>query len=324
MRIGISALGQLSEDTGGRTYIINFVRTCIEMKLPHEFFIFYCGPKEDVWGELPPNFHKITVPFSYGSSWAKGFGLQLVLPFCIIGRKLDVIYFTNNFASVLCFKPYVLAVRSTLYYHFPGEVPPFKRLYRKTVSRWSARFARKILVPSASIARDIVRFMGVPPEKITVVPHGVETDRFAKRPSETEIDARLATMGLRRPYFLFVSALWRYKGADKFIAALKLLRERTGRADLWGAIVGKGIGAEESSRQLRASGGGIRDAWRCAFPWTATRTRTCRSFIGVRKRWFFPRTMRVSVIRWPRPWPPAHRSSRRIATPFRRSLVCRQ
>lgn len=99
MRIGISALGQLSEDTGGRTYIINFVRTCIEMKLPHEFFIFYSGPKEDVWGELPPNFHKIIVPFSYGSSWAKGFGVPFVLPFCIIGRKLDVVYFTNNFVS---------------------------------------------------------------------------------------------------------------------------------------------------------------------------------------------------------------------------------
>src|SRR5579862_3226209 len=106
MRIGISTLGQLSADTGGRTYIINFVRTCIELKLPHEYFIFYSGPQEDVWGELPSNFHKVTVPFSQGSSWAKGFGLQFVMPFCAIGKRLDVIYFTNYFASILCFKPY--------------------------------------------------------------------------------------------------------------------------------------------------------------------------------------------------------------------------
>jgi glycosyltransferase involved in cell wall biosynthesis len=251
MRIGISALGQLSEDTGGRTYIINFIRSCIEMKLPHEYFIFYSGPKEDVWGELPPNFHKITVPFSHGSSWAKGFGLQFVMPFCLIGKKLDVIYFTNNFASIFCWKPYVVAVRSTLYYHFPWEIPPIKRFYRKTVSRLSVRFARKILVPSASIARDVVRFMGTSPEKITVVPHGVETDRFAKRPAEMQIDARLADMGLRRPYFLFVSALWHYKGADKFISALKLMRERTGRTDIVGAIAGKGLGAEQSFRQIQ-------------------------------------------------------------------------
>ena len=165
MRIGISALGQLSEDTGGRTYIINFIRTCIEMKLPHEYFIFYSGPQEDVWGELPPNFHKITVPFSDGSSWAKGFGLQFVMPFCAIGKRLDVIYFTNNFASILCFKPYVVAVRSTLYYHFPWEIPRFKRFYRKTMSWLSVKFACKILVPSASIARDVVRFMGASPGK---------------------------------------------------------------------------------------------------------------------------------------------------------------
>ena len=249
MKIGISALGQLSEDTGGRTYIVNFVRTCIEMKMPHEYFIFYSGPKEDVWGELPPNFHKITVPFSHGSPLAKGFGLQFVLPFCTIGKKLDVFYFTNNFASILYFKPYVVAIRSTLYYHFPWETPPIKRFYRKTMSRWSVKFARKILVPSASIARDVVRFMGASPEKITVVPHGVEMERFAKHLAEKQIDARLAAMGLRRPYFLFVSALWQYKGADKFISALKLFRERTGRTDILGVIVGKGLGAEESARR---------------------------------------------------------------------------
>jgi glycosyltransferase involved in cell wall biosynthesis len=261
MRIGISALGQLSEDSGGRTYIINFVRTCIEMKLPHEYFIFYSGPQEDVWGELPRNFHKITVPFSQGSSLAKGFGLQFVMPFCTIGRKLDVIYFTNNFASILCFKPYVVAVRSTLYYHFPREIPLFKRLYRKIMSWLSVRFARRILVPSNSIARDVVRFMGASPEKITVVPHGVDTQRFAERAPEAEIEAQLAAMGLRRPYFLFVSALWRYKGVDKFISALKLLRERIGRTDILGAIAGKGIGAEESTRQSQqlVEDSGMRD-----------------------------------------------------------------
>ena len=249
MRIGISALGKLSEDTGGRTYIINFIRTCVEMKLPHEYFIFFSGPQEDVWGELPPNFHKVIVPFSGGSSWAKGFGLQFMFPWCIVGKKLDVVYFTNNFASVLCWKPYVVAIRSTLYYHFPEETPWPKRFYRKTASWLSVRFARKILVPSASIARDVVRFMGASPGKITVVPHGVEMGRFAKRPSEASIDVRLAGMGLRRPYFLFVSALWQYKGADKFISALKLFRERTGRDDVHGAIVGKGLGAQESTMQ---------------------------------------------------------------------------
>jgi glycosyltransferase involved in cell wall biosynthesis len=210
---------------------------------------------------LPPNFHKITVPFSRGSPLAKGFGQQFVLPFCTIGKKLDVFYFTNNFASLLYFKPYVVAVRSTLYYHFPWEIQSLKRFYRKTMSRISVKFARKILVPSASIARDIVRFMGASAEKITVVPHGVEMERFAKRPTEMQINARLAAMGLRRPYFLFVSALWQYKGADKFISALKLFRERTGRTDVLGAIVGKGLGAEESARrsQRLVEENGMRD-----------------------------------------------------------------
>src|SRR5262249_41297433 len=157
--------------------------------------IFYSGGKDDVWGELPPNFHKIVVPYSHGSSWATGFGLQFVMPFSIIGKKLDFIYFTNNFASISCFKPYMVAVRSTLYYHCPEEIPLSKRVYRKLMSWFSVRFARMILVPSASIARDVVRFMGARPEKITVVPHGVDTSRFTNRPPPEEIESRLASMG---------------------------------------------------------------------------------------------------------------------------------
>ena len=72
MRIGISALGRLSENTGDRT--------CIEMKWPHEYSIFFSGPEEDAGGELRPNFHKITMPFSRGSSLANGSDLQFVLP----------------------------------------------------------------------------------------------------------------------------------------------------------------------------------------------------------------------------------------------------
>ena len=94
------------------------------------------------------------------------------------------------------------------------------------------------------------------------MPHGVETRRFAERPPQGEVDARLADMGVRRPYFLFVSALWHYKGANRFLAALKLLRERTHRSDLVGVIAGKGLGAEGSIEQLhdQVEGSGMRDA----------------------------------------------------------------
>ena len=59
-------------------------------------------------------------------------------------------------------------------------------------------------------------------------------------------------MGLRRPYFLFVSRpVQHYKGADNFISALKLFHGGLAPdvADIVGAIVGKGLGAEESTRQ---------------------------------------------------------------------------
>jgi len=251
MRIGINALGPISQDTGGRTYLVNFVRACAELDLPHEFYIFYSGPTEDLWGELPPNFHKIVIPGTSGSSWAKVLGEQFLLPLRLIGKKLDVVYFPGNFLSPFVLKPMVVAIRSTLYYHFPKEVPLLQRLHRKALSWVTVRLARRILVPSQSIARDIVNFMGARPDKITVIPHGVDINKFAPRPEQAEIDRRLEAMGVRRPYFLFVSALWHYKGALQFVESVHALRQHTRRADLTAVMAGKGIGSDRYRRLLR-------------------------------------------------------------------------
>lgn len=250
MRIGINALGSISRDTGGRTYLTNFVRTCVELQLPHKFFIFYSGPPEDLWGELPSNYLKIIVPWSGKSSWRKVLGEQVLLPVWIIGKKLDVMYFPGNFASLMVFKPKVVAVRNLLHYHYPEALAPFQRFYRKTLSWLTARVARSILVPSESMARDVIHLTGANPQKVTVVPHGVEIERFAQRAPESEIAARLEELGVSRPYFLFVSALWPYKGADRFVAALEQLRDRTGRQDLCGVFAGEGIGSDRYRKAL--------------------------------------------------------------------------
>jgi glycosyltransferase involved in cell wall biosynthesis len=251
MKIGINALGQVSQDSGGRTYLTNFVRTCVELRAPHDFFIFYSGPSEDLWGDLPPNFHKIVVPGTGKSSWRKALGEQLLLPFWIIGKKLDAMYFPGNYVTVLMFKPRVVAIRNALHYHLPREVPPLSRLYRKILSRITVKLARRIIVPSASMARDVVKLMGARREKVTVVPHGVDARRFVERAPDAEIAKRLEALGVRRPYFLFVSALWPYKGARQFLEAIRQFCARTGRRDVRAVIAGMGMHAEAHYQELQ-------------------------------------------------------------------------
>lgn len=262
LRIGINALGAISKDTGGQTYLANFIRTCVELQLPHEYFIFYSGPPEDIWGDLPNNFHKLIIPGTARSGVSKVFGEQFLLPLWIIGRRLDVFYFPGNFVSFLLGKPMVVAIRSLLDDYFPQAVPRSRRYYRK-VFRWlTTRRAARILVPSALTAREVVRLLGVPSDKVTVVPHGVNHQVFANRPSTEAVTQQLQAMGVQRPYFLFVSALWPYKGAENFIAAVQQIRARTGRQDITGVMAGKGIAADAFLKQLQKqiNDSGLQDA----------------------------------------------------------------
>ncbi|MDW8343198.1 MAG: glycosyltransferase family 1 protein [Verrucomicrobiae bacterium] len=247
MRIGIDALGAISCDTGGRNYLLNFIRTCVQLEIEHEFYIYYSAPKEDLWGPLPSNYHKIIIPYTNGSSIAKVIGEQFLVPLSILRHQLDAFFFPTNFASLLIFKPKVVAIRSALYYHFPHEIPAFQRVYRKILSRLTVLWADRILVPSEAMRLDTIRFMGADPSKVRVVPHGVDGSLFKRSITDNELKLRLDLLGVQQPYFLFVSALWPYKGAHRFLEALNLLHKQF---PVHGIIAGRGIASKEHCREL--------------------------------------------------------------------------
>lgn len=81
-----------------------------------------------------------------------------------------------------------------------------RSLYRRTVGRLAARRAARIITMSACSKRDIVRFLGVSADKVTVIPEGVEDHFFA--PGDTARDAAtVAHLGIQGPYLLAVGEI---------------------------------------------------------------------------------------------------------------------
>lgn len=81
-----------------------------------------------------------------------------------------------------------------------------RTLYRRAISRMAARRATRIITMSAHAKRDIVRLLGVAPEKVAVIPEGVEERFFAS--GDRAHDARLLEkLGVREPYLLTVGEI---------------------------------------------------------------------------------------------------------------------
>lgn len=94
-------------------------------------------------------------------------------------------------------------------------------------SRWywgswvplTARFADRLLVPSASTKRDLVTLAGVPAARIGVVPWGIPLDAL----DLARTDGVSAAYGLIDPFLLYVGTIDRRKDYPTLLAALSRL-----------------------------------------------------------------------------------------------------
>jgi PEP-CTERM/exosortase A-associated glycosyltransferase len=111
--------------------------------------------------------------------------------------------------------------------------------------------ADQVVVIGAAMRDEVVR-RGVPLSRVTVIPNGVDTDRFRPTPRNEELARRL---GLEDAcVFGFVGSFYRYEGLRFLLEAVPELRRRLPRARV--LLVGAG---EENAR-LRALGAQLQGA----------------------------------------------------------------
>jgi glycosyltransferase involved in cell wall biosynthesis len=246
LHIGIVSLGNISEDTGGRNYLVNFTKAIGQLDVAHRFAVFLSpNQKHLIEKFLTERFSIVEVPPKSDHSAAKVISEQLLLPFYLSRSGVDVAYFPGNFVSLLSPVPTVVAIRSMLYYHYPTAIDKTRLFVRRLLTPPSAQTARAIITPSQDIKKDVINFIGVNERKIQVVNHGVDTEMFQKNYAEQERQAVFEKFGITKKFILYASALWEYKNQDKLILSLKNLIETDGR-DLQLVIAGKGINSFEA------------------------------------------------------------------------------
>lgn len=148
--------------------------------------------------------------------------LQLRVPRLISARRPDVAYFPGNSMPLAAPRevPVVAAVQSMLPFHYPSQLGRTRRVYARLAASHIARRARRVIVPSSSVADDLMRHAGARREQLVVIPQGVDLDAFA-RPADAAADPSS---------FLFVSKPWDYKGLVTVLRALAVARSSGGAA----------------------------------------------------------------------------------------------
>ncbi len=214
MLIGIDASRAIAtQRTGTENYSLNIIRSIAEIDDDDQFILY---TRSGTLQGLPNNFRqKIVAP--------KRLWTHLGLSREMLRNPPDVLFVPAHVVPLVHPRATVVTLHDLGYLYHPSEHTRWQRWYLHWSTLFSARAARRIIVPSHATMRDLIRHYGTDASKIRIVPHGVSA-AFRPLPEEV-VDAALRSLRLQRPYLLYVGTLQPRKNLFRLLQAFQCLVE---------------------------------------------------------------------------------------------------
>lgn len=203
MRIGIDA--RLWNETGVGRYIRNLVNNLAAIDKENEYILF---GKNDVIGN--GKFKIVETDIRWHS-----IDEQLRLASILNKEKLDLMHFPYFSVPVAYNKPFVVTIHDLIINQvdtgkastLPLPLYKAKRLGYKLVLRSTVNKAAKIIAVSQATKADIIKYLGVKPDKIAVTYEGVDDAINSKRQIKNQ------------KHFLYVGNAYPHKNLERLVDA---------------------------------------------------------------------------------------------------------
>jgi glycosyltransferase involved in cell wall biosynthesis len=150
---------------------------------------------------------------------------ELAVPLWLARHRPDLLWAPESVLPRHLPGPAVVTIHDLAALRFPGIKPPeHVQTFRTTVARSVARATRVIAVSQAT-ADDVVEAYGTDPDKIRVVPNGVD-DVFAPGDREAARRAVRERWGIDGDFVVHLGTLEQRKGVEVLIEAAELARQQ--------------------------------------------------------------------------------------------------
>lgn len=151
----------------------------------------------------------------------------LPVPYSLFfGKKADITQFFNCVVPPGVKGKTVVIVHDMAYKVCPDTVRLKTKRWLQLTLKNSCKRADAIVTVSEASKRDIIKYLGTAPEKITVMPNGVDFDLFHNRYAAEEINLVKQKYKINGSYFLYLGTLEPRKNIPRMLTAYKIFLEK--------------------------------------------------------------------------------------------------
>jgi glycosyltransferase involved in cell wall biosynthesis len=164
----------------------------------------------------------------------------LAAPLAVSRARVDLFHAPHYVVSPLMPRPYVVTIHDCIHLRFPQYLPNRRaHVYARAMMTMAARRASRVLTVSNASKEDILRYLGVPADKVEVIYNGLDA-RFAAPPTAEAIERVRDRYMLPSRFVLYAGNIKPHKNVDRLIEAYALVRQR-GFEDLKLLIIGEEV-----------------------------------------------------------------------------------
>jgi glycosyltransferase involved in cell wall biosynthesis len=150
------------------------------------------------------------------------------IPFDIACRgKPDLFHFLYNAPSLIFPWPKILTIHDMSYMHIPFMISKKNFFSIILLLKLHANSCKHIITVSENSKRDIIRFLKVDPEKISVIYEGFDTSFFRNHDVQRK-NKVFSKYDVNTPYILYVGTYLPHKNLPLLLSAFKKLIEQKG------------------------------------------------------------------------------------------------
>ena len=208
MRIGISTSVIQRGRTGIAQYVFALVRALTAAGRSHQFVLFVLQEDLPLFQFAASAVQLVAVPESYRSPVKNILWHQFALPRLVRQHRIEVLH-VPSYRRLLWPRPCALV--ATIHDLAPFQVARkydwARMFYGRVVVKRLVRRQDEIIAISRNTASDIIRFFGLPPERVRAIYNGLEHDRFFSVPHEGARAVAAERHRLAQPFFLYVARL---------------------------------------------------------------------------------------------------------------------